>query len=125
LDDYSSIELLLEPFNPKAVLQVLDTKDLVVDTKPALKKGTLFEYLKPGDYYICMFIDGNGNGKWDIGDLKAKRQPEEVYYYPKKLSLIKNWKFEETWNYTEVPLLKQKSAELIKAAASNKKEVKN
>jgi hypothetical protein len=120
LDDYSSIELVLSSFNPKAVLQVIDTKDTPMATKPAIEKGTLFEYLKPGDYYVRMFIDRNGNGKWDPGDLKAKRQPEEVYYYPKKLSLIKNWKFEETWDYNETPLLKQKPQELIKESSSTK-----
>jgi len=122
LDDYSSIKMLLATFNPKAVMQVLDPRDLVVATKAASEKGTLFEYLKPGDYYIRMFIDENGNGKWDPGDLKTKRQPEEVYYYPKMLSLKANWEFEETWNYTEVPLLEQKPAELIKASTASKKK---
>jgi len=27
-----------------------------------------------------------------------------------------NWEFEETWDYKEVPLLKQKPVELIKAS---------
>jgi hypothetical protein len=61
-----------------------------------------------------MFIDTNGNGKWDTGDLNAKRQPEEVFYYPKKLTLKANWEFEETWNYNNIPLLNQKPAELLK-----------
>jgi len=124
LDDYSSIKMLMATFNPKAVMQVLDTKDVVVATKPALEKGTLFEYLKPGDYYIRLFMDDNGNGKWDPGDLKTRRKPEEVYYYPKKLSLKANWEFEETWDYKLVPLLEQKPEELLKAAISKKKENK-
>jgi len=124
LDDYSSIKMLMATFNPKAVMQVLDTKDVVVATKPALEKGTIFEYLKPGDYYIRLFIDDNGNGKWDPGDLKTRRKPEEVYYYPKKLSLKANWEFEETWDYKLVPLLEQKPEELLKAAISKKKENK-
>lgn len=122
LDDYSSVKMLMATFNPKAVMQVLDSKDVLIATKPVSEKGTLFEYLKPGDYYIRMFIDENGNGKWDTGDLSLKRQPEQVYYYPKKLSLKANWEFEETWDYTEVPLLKQKPAELLKLAASKKKD---
>ncbi len=124
LDDYSSIKMFLATFNPKGVMQVLDTKDVVVATKPVSEKGTLLEYLKPGDYYIRMFIDENGNGKWDPGDLKAKRQPEEVYYYPKMLSLKANWEFEETWDYKSVPLLEQKPKELIKESSSKKKENK-
>ena len=122
LDDYSSVKMLMANFNPKAVMQVLDSKDVLLDTKPVSEKGTLFEYLKPGDYYIRMFIDENGNGKWDTGDFTQKRQPEQVYYYPKKLSLKANWEFEETWDYIQVPLLQQKPAELLKLAATKKKD---
>lgn len=120
LDEYSSVKMLLAKFNPKVVMQILDTKDALIATKPAAEKGTIFENLKPGDYYIRMFIDENGNGKWDTGDFKTKRQPEEVYYYPAKLTLKANWEFEETWDYTQIPLLEQKPAELLKLA--NKKK---
>jgi len=117
LDEYSSVKLLLAPFNPKGILQVLDTKDAILQTKPASEKGTIFEYLKPGDYYVRMFIDENKNGKWDSGDYMKRKQPEDVYYYPKKMTLMANWEFEETWDYTSVPLLNQKPLELIKATA--------
>lgn len=120
LEEYSSIKILLAKFNPKAMIQVLDTKDQILSTKPASEKATIFQYLKPGDYYLRLFIDENANGKWDAGDLKSRRQPEEVYYYPKKLTLMANWEFEETWDYLEVPLTKQKPAELIKATATKK-----
>jgi hypothetical protein len=92
-----------------------------VGTQPANTKGALFEYLKPGDYYLRMFIDDNGNGKWDPGELAKNKQPEEVYYYPGKFTLKANWEFEQTWNYKDTPLLQQKPKELIKDAASNKK----
>ena len=61
-----------------------------------------------------MFLDRNGNGKWDTGSIIENRQPEEVFYYGKKLTLIKNWEFEETWDHTSVPLLEQKPEELKK-----------
>ncbi len=114
LDEYSSLKISLATYDSLAVIQVLDTKDVVVATKPAVEKGTLIEYLKPGDYYVRMFIDSNANGIWDPGDLSLRRQPEEVFYYPKKLTLMANWEFEETWNFREIPLLEQKPAELKK-----------
>lgn len=120
LDEYSSVKMFLARFDPKVMLQVLDSKDNLLATKPAAEKGTVFEYLKPGDYYVRMFIDENGNGKWDPGDLKTRKQPEQVFYYPKKLTLMANWEFEETWNYEAVPLLKQKPAELMKDASKKK-----
>ena len=114
LDEYSSMKIVLANYNPTAYLQVLDSKDLVLATKKANEKGTLFEFLKPGDYYIRMFIDENDNGKWDTGDISKHIQPEEVYYYQKKLTLMANWEFEETWDYKQVPLLQQKPQELKK-----------
>lgn len=121
LDEYSSVKIILSPLNPKAILQVLNTNDEVLATKPAAEKGALFQYLKPGDYYLRMFIDENGNGKWDQGDLSAHRQPETVFYYPKKFTLKANWDFEETWDYNQVPLLKQKPAELLKISVKKQK----
>ncbi|MEI7502480.1 MAG: Ig-like domain-containing protein [Paludibacter sp.] len=120
LDEYSSVKLLLATFNPKAVLQVLDSKDVLLATKPAIEKGTIFEYLRPGDYYVRLFIDENGNGKWDTGNLTAKLKPEEVFYYPKKFTLKANWEFEETWDYKLIPLLLQKPVELLKDASMKK-----
>lgn len=120
LDEYSAIQVLLEPFEAKAVIEVLDSKDMVVASRPAAQKGSLFEHLKPGDYYLRLFIDENGNGIWDSGDFRLRRQPETRYYYSKKLSLMANWTFEETWKLETKDLLKQKPAELRKDAAKKK-----
>jgi hypothetical protein len=120
LDEYSSVKIILSSFNSKAVIQVLDAKDVLLATKPALEKGTVIEYLRPGDYYVRLFIDENENGKWDTGDISTRRQPEEVFYYPKKFTLKANWEFEETWEYKLVPLLLQKPIELRKDISKNK-----
>lgn len=115
LDDYSSLDLTLVKFDPTAVFQVVSKEDVVVRTTPINRNGvTQIEHLQPGDYYVRMFLDRNGNGKWDTGSVLEKLQPEEVFYYSKKLTLIKNWKFEESWDHTSTPLLEQKPAELKK-----------
>jgi hypothetical protein len=116
LDEYSTVIMVLENFVPNAVIQILDAKDAVIASKQAQEKGTVFQYLKPGDYYARLFLDENGNGKWDTGDFAAHRQPEAVFYYPKKMTLMPNWEFEETWDYLEVPLLEQKPKEIRKDA---------
>lgn len=114
LEEYAAIKVIPINYDSLLVFQVLDTKDAVLTSKKALPKGTFFEYLKPGDYYIRAFLDVNKNGKWDTGDLLTRRQPEEVFYNSKKLSLRANWEFEETWDVKAVPLLQQKPAELKK-----------
>ncbi len=117
LDDYSSLSMTLLKFDSTAVFQVVDKEDKVVRTVPISRNGaTRIEHLTPGDYYVRMFLDVNGNGKWDTGSVLEKRQPEEVFYYSKKLTLIKNWEFEESWNHTETPLLQQKPVELKKTS---------
>ncbi|MGC3978097.1 MAG: Ig-like domain-containing protein [Paludibacteraceae bacterium] len=113
LDDYSSLKLMLANFDSTIVFQVLNPKDEVIRSAPATAKGTHIQFLQPGDYYIRMFIDKNRNGKWDTGSYSGKRQPEAVYYYSKKLTLIKNWEMEETIDYLTTPLLEQKPKELI------------
>jgi len=114
LDEYSALKIIPATFDSLIVYQLLDTKDNVVAQKKAQAKGTLFEYLKPGDYYLRAFMDKNKNGKWDTGDIFTRTQPEEVIYYPKKFSLRANWEFEETWDINALPLLEQKPAELKK-----------
>jgi hypothetical protein len=61
-----------------------------------------------------MYIDANGNKKWDAGNLEKKIQPEMMYYYPKKLQLRPNWDMEETWPYKNLETLKQRPEDLVK-----------
>lgn len=76
--------------------------------------GGAFELLNvnPGNYYLRLTIDANGNGKWDTGNYANHLQPEEVYYYPKKLKLRRNWDLDETWNIYQTALDLQKPEEI-------------
>ncbi|NDV47099.1 hypothetical protein D0T49_08580 [Paludibacter sp. 221] len=121
LDEYSEIKIVLTDYDSRAVIQILDAKDKVVRTKNAESGGTLFQHLKPTDYYVRMFIDENGNGKWDTGEFSTRRQPEEVYYYPHKLTLKANFEFTEIWNHKEMPLLEQKPLEILQDVSKKKK----
>ncbi|MDE6118737.1 MAG: hypothetical protein K2F82_02605, partial [Muribaculaceae bacterium] len=40
--------------------------------------------------------------------------PEETYYFPKKLTLKKNWDLEQGWNIFELPIDQQKPLEIKK-----------
>ena len=115
LDEYSSLKLFLADYDSTAVFQVMSKDDKLVRTAPIVKGGTKVEYLQPGDYFVRMNLDRNQKGKWDPGNYFENLQPEEVYYYEKKLTLIKNWEFEETWDYKAIPLVKQKPQELKKS----------
>ena len=59
-------------------------------TKSGLLKGneTTIEYIKPELYNLVIIEDANNNGKWDVGNLNEKRQPERIFT-PKKQTQIK------------------------------------
>lgn len=78
-------------------------------------------YVKPGTYYVRLFIDRNGDGVWTPGDFAAGRQPEETFYYPKAVEVRANWDTELTWNIRALPLLQQKPKALIKTTNTQKK----
>lgn len=120
LDEYSELKIVLTNYDERAVIQILDTKDKPVRTLPADPKETVFRHLKPTDYYIRMFIDENGNGTWDTGDYASRRQPEEVFYYPHKLTLKANFEFTETWDHLAIPLLEQKPLEILQDVSKKK-----
>ena len=49
------------------IVELLDKDEKVIRTAPA-EAETVFRYLNPGDYFLRLFIDTNGNGKWDTGN---------------------------------------------------------
>ena len=87
-----------------AIVQLVDNADKVICEAPAVNGEAALENIEPGTFYARLFVDRNGNGKWDTGNYAQHRQPEETYYYPKKLRLRKNWDIDETWNVFETPV---------------------
>lgn len=98
-EEYAQLTVRLKEFDPKAVLQLLDDKGLVVRTAPALQEGVVFRYLDAGTYYMRLFIDEDGDGKWTTGSWKDKRHPETIYYFPSALNVRANWDFEEEFDH--------------------------
>ena len=110
-----------------AFVELLSSGEKVMRT--ATVHQGLFEFLNvpPGTYYLRLTIDTNGNGKWDTGNYTAHQQPEEVYYYPKKLQLRRNWDIDENWNIYQTAIDLQKPQEIRRnkpESAKNKIEKK-
>ena len=107
-EDYSSLTIKMVTYDSLARIQLLNDKDEVVRELPAMQEGTKFEYLEPTTFYLRLYIDQNADGKWTTGDWLQKRQPELIYYYPKKLKLRANWDFEENFDHLAVPRIDSK-----------------
>ncbi len=121
LEQYSTLTVKLTTYDDRARLQLLDAKEKVVKELPAAREGAKFEYIGPNTYYLRLYIDENGDGKWTTGDWATHRQPEPVYYFPSKLPLRANWEFEEDFDFMAVPQLDSKPQELLKDVADQKK----
>ncbi len=114
LEEYSAIRIVLTNADSLGILQVLDSKENVIRQAKVNPSGNLFEYLKPDSYFIRMIIDENQNGLWDSGSLKDKIHAEDVFYFPKKITLKANWEQEESWDHLSLPLLNQRPIDLRK-----------
>lgn len=110
-EDYSKLIFTLPGLDSiQAVVQVLNSSDAPAYEAVKASGSTRVEipFIAPGTYYARLIIDANANGKWDSGRLLDSIQPEEVYYFAKKLELKKNWDIEQEWNIYELPVDAQK-----------------
>lgn len=126
LEEYANVYFSVN-VKDSAFVELLGSGEKVERTV-AVKNGA-FEILnvKPGSYYMRITLDRNGNGKWDTGNYLSHLQPEEVYYYPKKLTLRRNWDLDERWNIYETALDLQKHVDIKRnkpEQAKNKVEKK-
>ena len=124
-EELGSLFLLLPDADTTAIVELMQ-KDNEPLRREQIREGRVdFFFLKPGKYYIRLFHDRNGNGQWDTGDYAQRLQPEEVFYFPSAIDVRANWDIEQTWRIHELPLTKQKPAEITKQKDNKKKTPQN
>lgn len=106
------------------IVQLLSASDKVVSQQRVRQGRADFFYIRPSNYYLRMFIDANGNGKWDTGNYDLGVQPEEVFYFPQSLPLKARFDIEQAWDYRSLPLTKQKPKEITKQKADKRKTIR-
>ncbi|MDE7153406.1 MAG: Ig-like domain-containing protein [Muribaculaceae bacterium] len=118
-EDYSTLTFNIADSTGTVVVELLGSNDNPLMTLPVVNGSVTFDFLNPGSYYARAFYDTNRNGEWDTGNIAEKRQPEEIFYYPKRIELKKNWDIEQSWNPVELPIDLQKPYELLKNRPKN------
>lgn len=113
-EDFGALFIRLILKDTAAIVQLMDKGDKPVRSVKAVNNRADFFYLKPGEYYLRLFIDRNGDGKWSTGDYAAGRQAEEVFYFPKPLVVRARWEVEQDWDVRGIPLNKQKPEVITK-----------
>lgn len=127
LEEYGTLYLNISGAGPHAIVQLLNSSDAVVRQQPVTDKRTCdFYFLQPSTkYYIRLFNDDNNNGIWDTGNYGEKRQPEEVFYFPKVWEMKANFEFEENWDLHATPPDRQKLDEIKKQKPEEAKKIKD
>lgn len=113
-DKFSNIFVNVKNLRSNAVVQLLSASEEVLFTAKVDANNTeaAFYYLKPNKYYVSLFYDDNNNGEWDPGCYEEKRQPEELYFFPKVIQAKAYYDMEEDWDLDALPVLDQKPLEL-------------
>lgn len=116
LDEYSTIQFNVSgvPDSVSAIVELLSDRDEPRRTTVVDNGVAKFDFLLPDTYYARLYFDLDGNGEWTNGDLKLRRQPEDVYYFDKKITLKKNWDRSESWNINALSVDQQKPNDIKK-----------
>lgn len=120
MEEYGNIVFNIPAVRDSAIVELLDGTEKIVLRAPVKNRAELLNLL-PGKYYARLFIDRNGNGKYDTGNYDMHLQPEETVYYPGAINLKKNWDVEQTWDIYATPIDKQKSEAIKKNKPERKK----
>lgn len=108
LDDYVSLAFVITGPDAPAIVELLNRDDRPVAIAPAVGGKATFTFMPPGDYYARLYLDTDSSGTWTTGNMALRQQPEEVYYYPKKISLKQNWDVELAWDIYQTAIDAQK-----------------
>ena len=90
------------------IVQLLDGNGSLKQEKRDVKIGDIqFNYVPAGEIKFRIIEDRNGNGKWDTGDLVARRQPERAEMYAdaggeETFATKTNWEIEFTMDMDRI-----------------------
>lgn len=121
MEEYGNIVFNITAMRDSAIVELLDGTEKIVLRAPVKNHRAELLNLLPGKYYARLFIDRNGNGKYDTGNYDMHLQPEETVYYPGAINLKKNWDVEQTWDIYATPIDKQKPEAIKKNKPERKK----
>lgn len=109
VEEYASLTFNIEGLDSlSAVVELLDASDKVLRTASVNVNSARFDFVLPGSYFARLFIDRNRNGVYDTGNLMNHIQPEDVFYFSKKINVKRNWDIAQSWNIFAMPVDLQK-----------------
>lgn len=101
---YGNLDLVLSNVQGNCIIMLYNEgykkcfRTLNVNTDETIRIASL----TPQEYYIKVIFDDNNNGKYDIGDLEEKIQPEAVGFWNEKIKVKANWDIKQEINFDEL-----------------------
>ncbi len=103
LTDYGSVVFRMMSLDTtQRPVLLLYRSDELRKSIPLTSSRITIPSILPGEYEIRILFDRNGNGKWDTGNFKERKQPELVKPRKEKLTIRANWDNEVDINLQEV-----------------------
>ena len=96
LSDYGNLKINLS--NVKRfpiIIELLDKNEVLYKAISTKETSIYFETIEPKLYTLRIIFDDNTNNEWDTGDYLAKKQAEEIIYFPKLIDVRANWDVEQ------------------------------
>lgn len=94
--DYGNLKINLTnvkrfPF----IVELMDKNEVLYKASSTKETSITFETIEPRLYTIRIIYDDNANNEWDTGNYLAKKQAEEIIYFPKEIDVRANWDVEQ------------------------------
>ncbi len=125
-EEYGALFVQVQTADTAIVVELLNASDKPVRSERADADGRAdFFYLKPGDYYLRLYIDANGDGVWTTGDYDRQLQPEQVFYFPKAITVKANWEVEQQWAPRTIATHRQKPEKITKQKPDKARKKRN
>lgn len=122
LNEYGTFEVTLQGMDGENVIvQLLERGDKLMKEVFTNNGVAKFYYLPEKSFYMRAIVDSNNNRVWDTGKFDDRRQPEQVYYYPKEIKCRAKWNITETWDLKQKQRNEQKPGELRKNRSTSKR----
>ena len=121
MEEYGNLIFNIPEVKDSAIVELLDGQEKVVLSVPVKNHKAELINILPATYYARLYLDANGNGKYDTGCYIEHRQPETSFYYPGAIKVKKNWDIDQTWNIYDTPVDRQKPDAIKKNKPEKKK----
>ncbi len=79
-DQTGTLLIAVQTSDPFFIIQLFNNSNELIKEVRNTKTYT-FKFLAPQNYKLRVIKDRNNNGRWDVGNIYIKEEPEETYFY--------------------------------------------